>query len=192
MKMSTSNYGASRGILGFSELVLWCGIGLGLILALVAGGAASSGFGVSGILAAIPGIAISVFCFVGVVMVQMAKAAVDTADYSYQMLSVARDQLAVSKQGLSNAMVAPTYSAQAQQNSGTTNEKATTTSQPAGTPFLQNANQQTFDHKGMRINRTIHGFLVEGRTFGTLDLAKNHVDAEHLKAELQGVRGAGN
>lgn len=121
----------------------------------------------------------------------MAKATVDTADYSYQMLSVARDQLAVSKQGLSTTTAAPTYAAQSKQMPGSTNEQITAAGSPAGTPFLQNAKQQTFDHKGMRINRTIHGFLVEGRTFGTLELAKNHVDAERLKVELQGSRGAG-
>ena len=42
----------------------------------------------------------AVFCFVGVLLVRMGKAALDTADYNYQMLRVARQQLAVSHKAL--------------------------------------------------------------------------------------------
>lgn len=200
MSLKTSNYGAARGILGFAELILWCGIGLGVIVAIVAAGAAARGFGSSGLLAAVPGIFISVLCFLGVVIVQMAKATVDSADYSYQMLSVARDQLAVSKQGLSKASAPQGYASGApkgaapeqskmsagQQMLATQSRNEPTPVPPRDTPLTK----QDWDYRGLRINRTVHGYLVEGQTFETLELAKLHVDGEALRAGLHRPSGA--
>lgn len=205
MSFNTSNYGAARGILGFSELVLWCGVGLGIIVAIVAGGAASRGFGSSGLLAAVPGISMSIFCFVGVVLVQMAKATVDTADYSYQMLSVARDQLAVSKQGLAKASAPPTYAGNGTQPnaserpaSSAAQSVSAAQSMPRGAEPSQEErselpsfmrleraqSQRDWDYRGKRINKTIHGYLFEGQAFESLELAKLHIDGEALRAGL--------
>lgn len=194
MSFNTSNYGAARGILGFSELVLWCGVGLGVIVAIVAGGAASSGFGASGILAAIPGIAISVFCFVGVVVVQMAKATVDTADYSYQMLSVARDQLKVSKQTLTKASAPMSYSNQAVSIASARSEVAgvpdNSMDQPEAVPTHQSPNRQSWEYRGKSIKRTAHGYLFNGHSFDSLELAKVHIDGEVLRLRMNGPPGS--
>ncbi len=213
MNLKTSNYGAARSILGISEILLWCGVGLGVIVALGAGGAASRGFGASGMVAAAPGIAISLFCFIGIVQVQMSKAAVDTADYTYQMLGIARDQLAVSKRAMNPRTEARTYSAskaetglsatqkppvaqdQSRGAEGSRARGAVSTEIDDNLPsFLQSEqalsqSPQSTQHRGRQINRTIHGFLVEGHTFANLELAKNHIDAEHLKAEMASSKG---
>lgn len=189
MNVKTSNYGAARGILGLAEIGLWGGVGLGVIVAISAAGAASRGFGSPGLLAALPGIFISMICFLGVVLVQMAKATVDTADYSYQMLSVARDQLAVSKQALSKPNAASTYASQvpkAQSDRVLTRGAGSKVNSngPASSGVLEaqqpqpNSAQRKLDYRGKRINRTVHGYLVEGHNFETLELAKLHVDGD--------------
>ncbi|QXT41148.1 hypothetical protein [Gymnodinialimonas ceratoperidinii] len=188
MNFNRTNYGAARGVLGFSEFILWCGVGWGIIVAILAGGAASRGYGSSGLLAAVPGISISIFCFVGVVLVQMGKASVDTADYSYQMLSVARDQLAVSKQGLSTASAPTTYADQA------VNSVERQAAQPVPVPTPVPAkdpelNKDNWDYRGMRINRSDLGFLVDGKNFDSLELAKLYVDGEALRLRMNGPSG---
>lgn len=194
--MKTSNYGSARGVLGFAELTLWGGIGLGIIVAFVAGSAAARGYGASGFLAAVPGILMAIVCFVGVVLVQMAKASVDTADYTYQLLKLSRDQLAVSKQALQVQKEAPTsYAtapnpiAPAAQASFAENGAATATDETApdanGTSlprFLRQDQadihgQEHWDYRDKRIHHTEHGtYLIEGHTFETLDQAKEFVD----------------
>ncbi|WP_430449488.1 hypothetical protein [Rhodophyticola sp.] len=193
MVVKTSSYGAARGVLGFAELALWCGIGLGVIIAIVAGGAASRGFGSSGLLAAVPGISMAIFCFVGVVLVQMGKAAVDTADYSFQMLGVARQQLDVSKQALAHASRPTSFADQPSANPNSTSSRAPDSRQSAETPApptkaLPGASRgpvtgrRDWDYRGMRIHKNDLGFLVEGHTFATLDQAKSHVDQDAARA----------
>lgn len=100
MSLKTSNYETARGVLGLAETLLWIGVGLGVLIAIMAAGAASRGFGASGLIAAFPGISITIISFLGVVMVQIGKAGVDSADYTYQMLGIARDQLEISKRAV--------------------------------------------------------------------------------------------
>jgi len=104
------SYSAARGMFGFLEFLSWFGIIIGAIIALVAAGGVSQvrGFGnTSGVgmmmLAAAPGIGMALSGFFGLVFVQIGRAGVDTAEYSQQMLKVARDQLAVSNQMLTGS-----------------------------------------------------------------------------------------
>jgi hypothetical protein len=200
MSLKTTNYGAARSVLGLAEIILWCGIGGGIILAIIAGGAASNGFGGvgAGLAAAMPGIAISVFSFIGVVMIQVAKASVDTADYTFQMLGIARDQLAVSKEA-NKQLKAPqsfaedrksppkheTRDQHAVQGQGANDARSSGT---VSTPKLAHSSAtdaKDWDYRSKRIHYTSHGaFLVEGRTFETLEKAKLHVDGLALRAEL--------
>ena len=97
------SYETSRGILGLIEFLCWVGIALGIIAALLAGSAAAkfSGYGAPSFFAvALPGIVLASLGLIGVVQCQMARAGVDTAELTGQVLKVARDQLDVSKQAL--------------------------------------------------------------------------------------------
>ena len=183
LNLKTSNYGAARSILGLAEILWWCGFGLGIILALAGGGAGASGFGGgAGILGAVPGIIISIFCFFGVVHVQQTKASVDSADYAYQALAIAREQLAISKQALKQDAQALSFADRAQTD-GTTSTASTTAETswrssrreeptlPGGAIALED-----WDYRDTRIHRTEHGFLVEGQTFQSLGDAKRYVD----------------
>ena len=180
MNFTTSNYRAARSVFGIAEFVLWCGFGLGIILAIVAAGAASNGFGSPGILAAAPGLAFSILCFIGMVIVQIGKAGVDSADFAYQSLAIARQQLEISKQALKQDAKVLSFADRAQisplENPIRSVEPETTS---YGTPPAVSASKDTardWDYRDTRIHRTEHGFLVEGQTFQSLGDAKRYVD----------------
>ena len=182
--MKTSNYGTARGVLAFAEIVLWCGVGLGVIIAVVAGGAASRGFGSSGLLAALPGIAIAVVSFIGVVLTQMGKATVDTADYNYQMLEVARQQLAVSHKTLSATSPPTSFADQPPANPNSASSPASAPKALPGTYRAPITDHPDWEYKGRQIHKTDRGFVVEGRTFATLDQARSHVDQGIARAKI--------
>ncbi len=198
MSVKTSNYGAARSILALAELTLWCGIGLGVIVAIVAAGAASRGFGSSGLLAAVPGIFISVICFLGIVIVQMAKATVDSADYGYQMLGVARDQLSISQQALRHSEQAISYAARATTEpkantadvtgtSGKSDVSAANPNESVPLPSFMRSGEneptspRVTDYRDALIERTINGYTAMDKTFETLELAKDYIDGQRLR-----------
>ena len=107
------SYEAARtyfSILGFFS---WAVIVLGGLVALIsiaAVGEMSRSFGGSsaaGLAGIVPGVAIAFAGFMGLVVVQIGRAGVDTAEYTQQMLKIARDQLEVSRQGLSRGQTQP-------------------------------------------------------------------------------------
>lgn len=95
------SYENARGLFSFLEFLAWGGVLLGIAIIFVSMEAASRNFGGgAGLLAAMPGIAISLFSLIWVAIIQVARAGVDTAELTQQTLKVARDQLEVSKQSL--------------------------------------------------------------------------------------------
>lgn len=96
------SYEAARSLFSFLGFVAWSVVVIGVLVALVsAGGVGRYAGGGAGLLAMVPGIGIGITGFILVAFVQMGRATVDTAEYTQQMLKVARGQLEVSKQGLS-------------------------------------------------------------------------------------------
>ncbi len=100
------SYEAARSLFSFLGFIAWSVVVLGVLVALVsaAGGSRFGGAG-AGLLAMVPGVAIGIAGFILVAFVQMGRATVDTAEYTQQMLKIARDQLDVSKQGLNQGKV---------------------------------------------------------------------------------------
>lgn len=95
------SYGAARSLFSFLAFMAWSVVVIGVIVALVsAAGASRYGSGGAGLLAMVPGLGIGIAGFILVAFVQMGRAAVDTAEYTQQMLKIARDQLEVSRQAL--------------------------------------------------------------------------------------------
>lgn len=97
------SYETSRVILGIAEFASWAAIVIGAIAALIAGSAAAkySGFGAPSFFAlALPGIVVATLGLFGVVQCQLARAGVDTAELTGQILKVGRDQLEVSRDAL--------------------------------------------------------------------------------------------
>ncbi len=179
MSLKTSNYGTARSILGLGETLLWIGIGLGILIALVSAGVASGAFAGSSIAALIPGLIFSLICFVGIVFVQMAKASVDTADYTYQMLGIARDQLAVSKQALGGPEVEASFRRSSDAQPSARSSNGVTTSELSFRPAREEPKETSWDYRDSRINYTTDCmYLVEGRKFETLEKAKLFLDGQ--------------
>lgn len=183
--MKTSNYGAARSVLGLAEFLMWGGLALGVLLALTGATAATNSFGgVTAIAGAIPGLSIALASFIGVVLVQMAKANVDTADYTYQMLDVSRQHLEVSKQAQKSGAKAPaTFAELADKESpktppATAQPKASyaDTPKPANEPALATNPSKVMDYRGSEITKSAHGYHVDGQTFENIALAQSFVN----------------
>lgn len=210
MSLKTSNYGAARSILGLAELLLWCGVGLGVLIAIIAAGAASRGFGASGLLAALPGIAVTIISFLGVVMVQIGKAGVDSADYSYQMLGIARDQLDVSRRALQQGKAleqgyaavqaakaelrvepaAATASATfaARRPNGSEAERPVLSAgrvEPQLTAPKPASDSSLLQYGGRDIRKEGNRYQVDGKTFDKLELAYRHIEETNRRSSGQ-------
>ncbi len=191
--MKSSNYGAARGVLATAEFLMWCGVAIGVIIAVLSAGAASRGFGSPGLIVAVPGLVISAICFLGVVLAQIGKAGVDSADYSYQMLSVARDQLEVSRQSLKLQQSAPRSGftgATVNTSDGRTDPKLSSgsfasrrslakveTSRIEPASDHEDVKIRYVDYRGKRIHSLANGgYWVDDRTFVSLARAKEFLD----------------
>lgn len=98
--IAMQSYAAARSLFSFMSFVAWSAIIGGGIVALVAMGAVMqfNGSAPAIISAALPGLVICLFGFLALVMVQIGRATLDSAEYGQQSLQVARDQLAFAKQ----------------------------------------------------------------------------------------------
>ncbi len=102
------SYEAARTYFSIIGFVAWVVIIIGVLVAIV--GASSVGrYGVpgAGLVAMVPGVGIGIAGFIQLAFVQMGRAQVDTAEYTQQMLKIARDQLEVSRQALNATNSAP-------------------------------------------------------------------------------------
>lgn len=191
MNLKTSNYGTARSVLGFLEILSWLGLGVGILLSIIIVGSATRGFGAAGLVSIIPAIVICIGSLIGIAIVQMAKAGVDTADYTYQGLAIARQQLEISKRALAQPtqpqsfadLPTPATAAPAapEATADAASHRASGAALPAKRPAAgppPEPGQSMWRYRDAQINRTRHGYLFEGETFRTLDLAKEAVDRE--------------
>lgn len=136
--------------------------------------------------AALLGLFLSFVALLGFVSSQVARAIVDTAEFSQQSLQVARDQLETSRQLLRATHQKPqTYTASA--------EAKPKRSEPNDIPtYASEAKQQPdtkpqvtgYHHRGHTIERVDGEFLVAGSSFANFGAAKAHVD-ELLDAQSE-------
>ncbi len=190
------SYEAARGLLSFLGFLAWCAIIGGILVAIGAGSAVSQtrSFGVTGgamagMMAAMPGLILAFLGFLALVLVQLGRAGVDTAEYTQQMLKIARDQLEVSKQSLKQGG-APQQSFEPLQletplSDGAT-DGATYNKSKAGTatpPSVKTPSQTyqpgdflTYRTKTIRVVEA--GFVFSAQTYNTLEEAKAKIDEE--------------
>jgi len=176
------NYEVARKIFSFME---FCGWSLVVIGGLVGVGMAASVGGYGGAGAAITSFLIGgLIAAVGLIFVgfvQAGRATVDTAEYTQQMLQIARDQLEVSRQGLKGANDAPqSFTAVTSKEEppvsspyrkaeiDTPQESET---EPQAAEFPENATM----YNGRMIEQRGNRYFVEGASFLTLGNAKRHV-----------------
>ena len=196
------NYGTARSVFSFVEFVAWCAVIIGVIVALIAAGAAGkSGFmgsarGATAFIAAMPGMLLAFLGFIGVLLCQTGRAAVDSAEYGQQMLKIARDQLDVSKQALrqSNDMVATFAALQPAPEAADAAPTASFRRAIADTESKENKPQKDSQEKAAEVaadpNVILHGdqkivkheglFWVDQTSFKSEDLAKAHIDRRKM------------
>jgi len=170
------SYETARGMFSFLAFVGWSAVVIG-VLAAISGAQMKTGFGGSvGFVGALPGIIIAVVGLLNIAIVQAARATVDTAEYTQQMLKIARDQLDVSKQSLKQGYQAePTYSTRTEkgvlaQSKGYAEHKAAKDSEPN-----DNAPKDV-EYKGKLIVSFGSAYHYQGIPFEYLDQAKKYID----------------
>jgi len=193
------SYEAARRICSFLENIGWLAVVGGVILAFVLAESVSS-YARPGaaFAAAIPGIVFSVFGLFCVGGVQGWRSSVDTAEYTQQMLKIARDQLEVSRQGL-RGQGTPRVSFEEQQEPSA--QKSVSFGDSVSTSPDANSDQtdtpssklqltdgtsidsvedlepgQIVDYRGNEIRVVEAGFVFSGTVFRTFDQAKTRID----------------
>ena len=180
------SYEVARKLLSFLEFCAWFVVVIGVVIAIIgAGGGSRFGGAGAGLLAMAPGIGIGMAGLILVAFVQMARATVDTAEYSQQMLKISRDQLEVSKQGLKQQSVVPQTFAAAAQTESAQEPKNSFANQsdntsPQGRMVGNLEPEQPADQSAIYRGKTIRNqegkFIYKGIRFDTLLAAKEHID----------------
>jgi hypothetical protein len=181
------SYEVARTLFSFLAFCAWSIVVVGGLVALIgAGGGSRYGGAGAGLLAMVPGLSIGIAGLLLVAFVQIGRAAVDTAEYSQQMLKVARDQLDVSKQGLKLQSVVPqTFTATTQTESGqgpkssfaSPANKTSRQERTVGKLEPEQFVDQTTIYRGKTIRDQKGKFVCKGIPFDTLLAAKEHIDA---------------
>ena len=105
------SYAAARKLFNILEFLSWIVIVLGLIVAF-GGATAGANFGMAAgglqaIIASLPGVALSLAGLYGLILVQISRASVDSAEYAQQSLKIAREQLEISREAQLRARAQP-------------------------------------------------------------------------------------
>jgi len=183
------SYEAARSLFSFLGFMAWSVIIVGVIVAVIGmGGASRYGGGGAALIAMIPGISIGISGFILLAFVQMGRASVDTAEYTQQMLKIARDQLEVSRQALKGEGYQPKRyeSIKAQGNSkggfekadfgsvanGNSDEKPEAISKPA--PAMIEG--EKLEYLGQTITRKNGMYVTSGMSYDSILFAKTHIE----------------
>ena len=134
------------------------------------------------LLAMFPGFAVSFIGFLGLALVQIGRAGVDSAEYSQQTLKVARDQLEVSRQALRSPNTTPTsFAATVNPNSASDppfsryapdGQQATQKNEPR----ITTSAPRTFRYRSKDIQIENGKYLYNGITFDTREKAERYID----------------
>lgn len=192
------SYEAARSLFSFLAFVAWSLVVIGVLIALVSAAGVSqyAGSG-AGLFAMVPGIGIGITGFILVAFIQMGRATVDTAEYTQQMLKIARDQLDVSKQGLNQGKTLeqgfaalkpmleekPTASF-ANATTETNNAVESDTAGPGVAiavetePEISHEVGETIEYRGKNIRVVEAGYTFAATVFETLGKAKDRVDED--------------
>jgi len=186
------SYKAARSLFSFLGFCAWVVIVVGGIVALVGASAASQvssyGFGGKGselasLAGLIPGLGVCLTGFILLALVQMGRASVDSAEYSQQMLKIARDQLQISRQSLnSHDSSGRTFSTQnsnlADSNSGSAYASPRTVARrdAAFSEKPSDPIDKIITYKGHQIECRGLNYTLGATQFHSLEYAKNHID----------------
>lgn len=174
------SYETARSLFGFLEFIFWSIVAIGVIGAAMGAEGASRGFGGGALVGALPGLALALLGLLGVAMIQNARAGVDAAEYSQQMLKVARDQLEISKQALrGTAPDQPSFSAVEPNHRHSTTPSTGKTEPPVRRQSVQASlpdEDGVRTYNGNRIEKRGNHYYVDERPFITLGKAKKYIN----------------
>lgn len=177
-------YRTARSIFGFMEFGAWACVVLGVITALVgmAGGGRMLGGG-GGILAALPGLLIVFIGIFAVMMVQIGRATVDTAEMTGKLLKNSNEELQILKSadrtvGFSGET--PAQSLNRQSASFGDLDVSSPSSEAAeeaqiDTDHLKEVTPGIYEFKGRQLFASTKGIMVGNEAFATIEDAKQFI-----------------
>lgn len=205
------SYEAARGYFSILEFLSWVLIVVGLVVLLMGMAATNqlnsyrAGTAAVVIMAAVPGLALSFFGFLGLVAAQYTRAGVDSAEYTQQMLQIARDQLEVSRrslnlqQGVPAAAFGPALKDASEETDQMTQatangamssspsfadrvgaqDDASSNSPPTIELEPEDAQPQLedFSYRGRKIRAALDMYMYDGLRFENAEDVKAHIDA---------------
>lgn len=171
------SYEAARSFFSFLGFMAWSVIIIGVLVALAgAGGGSRYGGAGAGLLAMVPGVNIAITGFILLAFVQMGRANVDTAEYTQQMLKIARDQLDVSKQSLKQGYEAAASFSTKGETKLAESEKGFASKKAATTPDPKEKISKDVEYNGKLIVSSGDTYHYSGIPFKTLGQAKDYID----------------
>lgn len=179
------DYSTARTIFSILEFVAWTAVVIGVIVAVTGAGAAGRyGGGGAGLVAAVPGLILSVVGLIAAATVQFYRAGVDTAQMTGKMLKIAEEQLQVSKAAADySGPIGSSKSAGMAAGVGTKSFASTpeqrdaVASRSEVAPGVSQDQPATgIDHKGVAISVSQLGVFVGEERFETVEAAKKSVD----------------
>ena len=200
------SYQTARRICSFLEFLGWSTVAGGIIIAFAMGQSVNPyAPPAAALTAAVPGIVIAIVALFCVGGVQGWRSSVDTAEYTQQMLKIARDQLEVSRQSLrgskSEALSfgdvgdtgalssGPSFSSLAGTEAASSAEQTRSTPQVTqpNAPPERRAIKQELDFQGRKLIEYADGsYALDGRNFPDLDGVKEHVRIESIRSGKHG------
>ena len=187
------SYEAARNLFSFLGFLAWCAIVIGVVLALVGANEAteaarfygSRNSGSAAFAGMIPGLVGALLGFVFLALVQMGRATVDTAEYTQQMLKIARDQLEVSKQGLRKsepaadgfAALNAAKSELATGNSSQAKSFADLDRKQQAGPEAEHEIGSTVTYRGETLRVVGAGYVLRDRVFSSYEEVTKRIDA---------------
>jgi hypothetical protein len=178
------SYETARSLFSFLALIAWAVVVIGVLVALIsAAGVSKYAGGGAGLLAMVPGIGIVIAGLLQIAFVQMGRATVDTAEYTQQMLKVARDQLDVSRQALKQQDInVHSFTSLQQHVSQEGGQQSYSESRPVQHISESKAPDEVIEYAGHQIERFGEIFALGAVQFHNLGYAKDHVDLVLNKA----------
>lgn len=181
---------------------------VGGIVALVGASAASQvssyGFGgkgseLAGLVGLIPGLDVCLTGFILLALVQMGRASVDSAEYSQQMLKIARDQLQISKQGLKQSQDKQLGFSDLQSQTGTPSSTfaSTAASGSIDVPATNGApnggvGADVIQYSGFEILKRDSMYYVGEKKLFSLLQAEDYIDSLNLGDATHSMKAAGS
>lgn len=184
------SYETARSLFSFLALCAWTVVAIGVLVALI-GAAAGSQYGgaATGFLALALGAGVVVTGLILVAFVQMGRASVDTAEYTQQMLKVARYQLEISKQSQRGSNHSPQKLPTTQKTEGGSSSasisqrvspaplKVKQKIEMVNDPDVEKGHKDGWiEYKGQRVEVQNATYYLSGSIFTSLDQVQKAID----------------